>query len=97
MRWSVIHKITGPFWHTAALVLWASVSACAADPHENFKAIMRNEVGKSADDPNTPPGRLYSNRTGERVLANGNVEIRFRHFRACHYYFEIDKAVVVAT
>src|SRR2546425_12770502 len=76
-------------------VLFVPLLSCAngaLDPHENFKKSLQAQVGKGADDPDTAPGRLYSNRIGERTLANGNVEIGFRHFRTCRYYYEIDKA-----
>ena len=73
-------------------VLATIAVGCAHESaHENFKRTMSNQVGKSASDPTTDTGRLWSNRLGETKLPNGNIEIGFRQFRACRYYFEIDE------
>jgi hypothetical protein len=53
---------------------------------------MSNHVGKSADDPSTDTARYRERRIEVRTLPNGNIEEGYPLFRACRYYFEIDKA-----
>ncbi len=82
-----------PYQFASLVVIIAFLPSCASDgrAHENFKAVMSKQVGKDASDPTTDTARLYSNRIGQSELPNGNIEIGFRQFRACRYYFEIDK------
>src|SRR2546421_614203 len=77
------------------LVLFALLIffGCAFLPsgHENFRTIMSNHVGKSADDPSTDTVRYRARRIEIRTLPNGNIEEGYPGLRSCRYYFEIDK------
>jgi hypothetical protein len=61
------------------------------DPYENFRQLRQSQVGKNADDPSTDVGRLYSNRIGEKILPNGNLEVGFTRGPDCQYFYEIEK------
>ena len=72
------------------LVLPSLASCGSVTPHENFKMIFGQSVGKSIDDParitNAYPDRLLSS----TVLSNGNVENKYLWYGACRYFFEIN-------
>lgn len=67
------------------------MSSCSSvTPHENFRMILGQSIGKSIDAPprltNAYPDRLMSS----TVLPNGNIEHKYLWYRACRYFFEID-------
>ena len=76
-----------------AVMLFGVLTGCAAlDSHENFKNIMQQQIGKSADDPNISINR-YAQRRGAVIdLGNGRVEQEYR-YGGCTVYFQIDKTI----
>jgi sarcosine oxidase delta subunit len=76
----------------AACLLFPSLSSCGSvTPHENFVAIMRSQLGRDADDPNSYTGRYRGYRLSMRDLANGDVEEEYERGEKCRHFFEIDK------
>jgi hypothetical protein len=60
-------------------------------PHENFKTIMQNNVGKRADDPTSHVSRFPPEWViGSRLLPNGNIETEYARREACRVFFEIN-------
>lgn len=58
--------------------------------HENFIDHLRNEIGKSIDG---APSYSWRNEKGlidSKILANGNIENKYKYRGTCVYYFEID-------
>ncbi len=76
-----------------ALILSVLCTACISGrAHENFKNAMQRQIGKSADDPNTPITGGYPRDIGAEIsLPNGNIEREYRFGPSCTVYFAIDK------
>jgi len=76
---------------TTAIVV-SVPTACAFDPHENFKNIMQVQVGRGIEDPNNTRNRYPHRFIASNVLRNGNVEEEFQAGRGlrCRVFFEID-------
>jgi len=76
----------------AVCLLLPALSACSAvTPHENFKNFLRNNLGKSVDDPSSDVARYPQLLVGSQVLPNGNIENQYRWRGACRYFLEIDQ------
>jgi hypothetical protein len=78
----------------AFLVFWIGLFACASvTSQENFRNGMKNQIGKSVDDPSVYFNRYPEMRMSSKTLSNGNLEegIRIGRHWECHVYFEIDK------
>ena len=72
-------------------LLFLALSSCSAvTPHENFVSIMRSQIGKSADDPNSYTGAYHRYRILEKRLENGNIEEEYKRGQRCRHFFEID-------
>ena len=73
-----------------SLLCLCSLSSCKSiSPHENFKAHMTNNIGRSMDDARTQwvsPDALVDT----KKLANGNLENQYRWQGTCRYFFEFD-------
>ena len=61
------------------------------DPHENFKAFRKYNIGKRTDDPTSEISRYPTRIVDSLTLPNGNREIKFRGRRDCRYFYEVDK------
>ncbi len=60
-------------------------------PHENFKAHLYKQIGKSLDE--IPPYQwpFEKQKVDSKVLPNGNIENKYKYYRGnCFYIFEID-------
>lgn len=69
------------------------ISGCflfAINPHENFKEILYDTLGRNID--NIPFSQIPSDKQliGSQVLPNGNIERKYYHWRSCFYYVEFD-------
>ena len=64
------------------------LSSCSAlTPHENFKAHMRSDIGRSVDDPHTWAGPRFEP-INLKELPSGNVENEYEFRGTCRYFFE---------
>jgi len=73
-------------------ILTTLLTSCSVlpTPHENFKNIMKSNIGKREDDSSSVIS-LYSQWVEDRsVLPNGNIETEFRWRKNCPVFFEID-------
>jgi hypothetical protein len=66
-------------------------SCTSTTPHENFKNIMKQDIGKKADDPTSDIYHYSKYVLNRRVLSNGNVEVKFHLMGNCYYFYEVEK------
>ena len=73
-------------------LLVATIQSCSTvTPHENFKNIFNNDIGKRADDPSSIVARYPEWFAGSQVLPNGNTENKYQWKDDCVYFYEIEK------
>lgn len=74
-----------------AIVFALVMPACSAvwpSPHENFVAILKDNVGKKINGPGT--GARTDRYLSSRVLLNGNVENEYLLSGTCRYFLIYD-------
>ena len=74
-----------------ALILVALAGCVTHDPSERFANAMRNQLGKSIDDPSALRNRSADFRGTTRKLSNGNTEEQLVFSSKCAALFEIDQ------
>ncbi|MCL2761516.1 MAG: hypothetical protein FWD70_07725 [Desulfuromonadales bacterium] len=75
------------------LICSTILSGCvfwAGSPHDNFVEILNSKIGKNIDE--IPYFQLpdKENIIDSKVLPNGNIENKYKYYKTCIYFYEID-------
>ena len=74
-------------------MLCTLLTACATGSgHENFKAFMQRNVGKSIYDPSAYKNYYRDTFVTKKKLTNGNIEEEYESVKNCQVFFEIDNS-----